>query len=48
MTAPDVDARPPVRARLLPAPLILLCGLVLVPAGRFGDLYSRRTVFIIG
>ena len=32
MTAPDVDARPPVRARLLPAPLILLCGLVLVPA----------------
>jgi hypothetical protein len=32
MTAPDVDARPPVRPRLLPAPLILLCGLVLVPA----------------
>ncbi|RIJ54165.1 hypothetical protein [Clavibacter phaseoli] len=32
MTAPDVDARPPVRGRLLPAPLILLCGLVLVPA----------------
>ena len=32
MTAPDVDARPPVRARPLPAPLILLSGLVLVPA----------------
>ena len=32
MTVPDVDALPPVRARLLPAPLILLCGLLLVPA----------------
>ncbi|OUE25353.1 hypothetical protein [Clavibacter michiganensis] len=31
MTAPHVDAPPPVRARLLPAPLILLCGLVVVP-----------------
>jgi len=26
----------------------LAFGLVLVPAGRFGDLYSRRTVFLIG
>ncbi|MFT2691235.1 hypothetical protein [Clavibacter zhangzhiyongii] len=32
MPAPQVDAPPPVRARLLPAPLILLCGLVVVPA----------------
>ena len=38
----------PSQVQWIVAGYALAFGLVLVPAGRFGDLYSRRTVFVVG
>ncbi|WP_432493253.1 MFS transporter [Kineococcus gypseus] len=38
----------PSQVQWIVAGYALAFGLVLVPAGRFGDLYSRRTIFVVG
>ncbi len=38
----------PSQVQWIVAGYALAFGLVLVPAGRFGDLYSRRTLFVVG